>query len=768
MSYLDHLNERQREAVQHLEGPLLVVAGAGSGKTRVITYRIAYLIDHIGVEPWRILAVTFTNKAAEEMRQRVHRLLGGRPLAGQPLISTFHSFCVRVLRRYIESLQAGYTTHFSIYDDEDSQRLIKSAAKELGLEEKLPPRMVQSVISQAKNRGLTAASYLEQIASQRDVKKEGIAKLFQLYEQRLRAANALDFDDLLLKAVELLRRNGAAREHYNHRFQHILIDEYQDTNRPQFELIRLLTQKQQNLCVVGDPDQSIYRFRGADIHNIIDFERYYPQARVITLDQNYRSTQRILLVANSVISHNTRRPEKSLRTENELGPRVAYYHASNGDEEARFVVQTINELMAQRRLDDQKLRVAVLYRTNAQSRLLEEACRRAGLGFHMVGGFSFYKRAEIRDIVAYLKLALNPWDDESLRRIINTPPRGLGQKTIEALQSLARERTLSLWESIALMLAEPMLPSRSLSSLRQFKELIEWLAAYARAESLAKVVQATIEETGYAQALRERTLAGVEALEAENRLMNLDELVSAAVDAEERGETLREFIDHAALVSDADEYDPEASVTLMTMHSAKGVEFEVVFIVGLEEGLFPHARSGREADEIEEERRLCYVAITRAQKRLYLTHAQSRRLHGEQISAEPSRFLKEMPLDQLEDLSYGQSWLSAQRALAAMAESAPFQPTRSFAGKTYNSVESLQEFFRQRGITVDLKKSEARKKSEMRRRPLLPGARVRHPKYGIGQVLKREGAGQEVKLTIQFPGFGQRKLKEQVAELEEL
>lgn len=770
MSYLDQLNEPQREAVTSVDGPLLVVAGAGSGKTRVITYKIAYLIDQIHVEPWRILAVTFTNKAADEMRQRVERLLEGRPLSGQPVISTFHSFCVRVLRRHIESLQAGYTRNFSIYDDDDSQRVIKAGLKELGLDEKLlPPRLAQSAISQAKSRGLSAAGYLEQVNYARDARKDGIAKLFQFYERRLRAADALDFDDLLLKAVELLRRDPAARDYYNQRFHHILIDEYQDTNRPQFELIRLLTEKRQNLCVVGDPDQAIYMWRGADIQNIIDFETHYPNAKAITLDQNYRSTQRILTVANHVIRHNTQRPEKSLRTENELGERVAYYHALNGDDEARFVVRNITELAAHRNIaEDKKPRVAVLYRTNAQSRLFEEACRREGIGFNMVGGFSFYKRAEIRDVMAYLKLALNLWDDESLLRIINTPARGLGQKTIETIQLIARERGLSLWEGIALALAEQRLPPRSLSPLQLFKDLIEWLEAYARTEKLSTVVRAAMDETGYAQALKDKALIGADALEAENRLMNLEELVSAAVEAEERGESLREFIDRAALVSDADEYDPDAAVTLMTMHSAKGLEFEVVFIVGLEEGLFPHARSSHDAAELEEERRLCYVAITRAQKQLYLTHARSRRLHGEEVSTEPSRFLKEVPLDQLEDLSYGQSWLRSQNAPVASREPARSKPARAFEGKTYNSIESLQEYFKQKGIAVDLKKSGAEKKPGGPRTGLSPGARVRHPKYGVGQVLKREGAGDEVKLTIRFPGFGDRKLMERVAELEEL
>ncbi|MBI3950612.1 MAG: DUF3553 domain-containing protein [Acidobacteria bacterium] len=786
MDYLDQLNERQREAVMCVNGPLLVVAGAGSGKTRVITYKIAYLIDRMEVEPWRILAVTFTNKAADEMRQRVERLLEGRALSDQPLISTFHSFCVRILRRRIESLQAGYTRNFSIYDDDDSQRVIKAGLKELHIDEKmLPPRAVQSAISQAKSRGLSAAGYLEQVNYAKDAKKDGIARVFQLYEQRLRAANALDFDDLLLKAVELLRRDPQVRATYNGRFRHVLVDEFQDTNGIQYELTRLITEpvtqsereridreafwRGRSLCVVGDVDQTIYSWRGSDPNIILGFQQDFPEAKVITLDQNYRSTQRILTVANSVIRHNTQRPEKSLRTENDMGEHVAYYHAYNGDDEAGFVVQKIRELPPQGRgSGGNNTRVAVLYRTNAQSRLFEEACRREGIRFNMVGGFSFYKRAEVRDIVAYLKLALNFWDDESLLRIINTPARGLGQKAVEAIQIIARERGITLWESIALVLAEQMLPARTLQPLRLFEGILERLATLARTEPISRIVQAAMEETGYVQALEGKSLSGADALDAENRLMNLEELMSAAAEAEERGETLREFIDHAALVSDADDYDPDAPVTLMTMHSAKGLEFPVVFIVGLEEGLFPHSRSKDDPAELEEERRLCYVAITRAQKQLYLMHARSRRVHGEETSAEPSRFLNEMPLDQLEDLSYGQSWLKSRHAPARSFEPAPPKPTRTFMGKTYNSVESLQEFFKQKGMAINPEKPEAEKKPPKHRRGLTPGARVRHPKYGVGQVLKREGSGHDVKLTIRFPGFGERKLMERVAELEEL
>ncbi len=767
MNYLDQLNERQREAVMNVEGPLLVVAGAGSGKTRVITYRVAYLIDQVGVDPRQILAVTFTNKAAEEMRERVGQLLDSRSFPELPLICTFHSFCLRLLRAHIAAHPSGYTRHFSIYDDDDSLRAIKVAMKELQLNERLlSPRTVQAVISQAKNRGLTAAAYRARARREGDPQKEAIGQIFQWYERHLRATNALDFDDLLLKAVELLRSQRSLRQQYSERFRHILIDEYQDTNHPQFELTRLLAERHQNLCVVGDPDQSIYRFRGADIHNIIDFKTHFPHAKVVTLEQNYRSTQRILAVANSLISHNTQRPEKSLRTENEPGHPVALYQAETGEEEAHFVVETIKDLL--HRSDRQRpLRVAVLYRTNAQSRLFEEACRREGLAFNIVGGFSFYKRAEIRDIIAYLKLALNHRDAESFRRIINVPPRGIGKKTMEVMESMAKERHLSLWEALTELLAERAVPARTLHRLQHFKDLVERLGQLVETGSVADVVRATLEETGYTQFLQDKMQTGADALDAENRLANLQELMSAAVEAEERGETLREFIDHAALVSDADEYNPEAPVTLMTVHSAKGLEFPVVFIVGLEEGLFPHARSRHDRAELEEERRLCYVAITRAQKRLYLTFARYRRLRGEITPTEPSRFLKEIPLDDLEDLSATPRRARLQPASLAPPPPAP-KPRRPFPGKTYNTVESLREFFQQRGLSTDPQPSARDERTGRRSRSFRPGTRVRHRQYGTGRVLKREPTSNGVKLTIQFPGFGIRKMIEHIAELEEL
>ncbi|MCS6818138.1 MAG: UvrD-helicase domain-containing protein [Blastocatellia bacterium] len=765
MSYLDDLNPAQRAAVLYMEGPLLVLAGAGSGKTRVITYKIAYMLDHLNIDPAHILAVTFTNKAAEEMRGRVARLLNADGSSALPWIGTFHGFCTRLLRRHIERLGQGYTSDFSIYDEEDQLRLLRTCLRERGLDERtLSLRAIQARISRAKSRGLTPADLHDDPEWMLTPERALALSLFEQYEQRLRAANALDFDDLLLKAVALLRQGRDLRARYREQFRFILVDEYQDTNPLQLELLLLLAAEHtvhsasktpggvsfnRHLCVVGDPDQSIYRWRGADPHNVLEFERHFPNARLITLERNYRSTKTILAVANAVIRHNTKRKEKILWTENEDGPRVGYYLAETAEDEADFVIERIRAHLER----ESQTRVAVLYRTNAQSRLFEEACRRVGLPFRIVGGFSFYKRAEIRDVLAYVRLALNPWDDESLRRILNVPPRGIGRKTLDALEQWARTAQLSLWDVLRLAVLERRLPERALHGACAFIQLIERIRTCAQRGTIAETFRLAIHETGYAQALR----AAVDPLETESRLSNLEELLSAAAEADERGERVREFVDRTALVSDADDYDPNAPVTLMTMHSAKGLEFSVVFIVGLEEGLFPHARSSEDPEELEEERRLFYVAITRAERQLYLTHARTRRYQGEPTSTTPSRFLRELPSDLLEDLS-----------------SIPKRP--SYTGPTYNSIAQIEQFFRERGRTIALGKSpaatqnvshEQQENASTSPRSRFPvGARVRHPHYGVGQVIGREERGGSVTLTVVFAGAGKRKFIEGIAPLE--
>src|SRR2546423_2500202 len=630
--FLSQLNPQQREAVTTGDGPLLILAGAGSGKTRVIAHRIAYLIAERGVWPRNILAVTFTNKAAEEMRNRVSKLIEGLELGSAPVISTFHSLCVRLLRRDIEALQAGYTRSFTIYDQDDTVRLTRNCIRDLGIDDKqYAPRSVQGAISAAKNRGEDAESYTAR-AQFVDERRASIARVFQLYEERLQKNNALDFDDLLIKTVRLLRDVPEVRERYNDRFRYLLVDEYQDTNQLQFASIRLLTEKQQNICVVGDPDQSIYRWRGADITNILKFEEHFPSAKVIRLEENYRSTQNILDLASGVIKRNVERKEKALWTQNPAGEKIRYYQALDADLEARFVASKIQEHL--RAHPD--IRAAVLYRTNSQSRVFEEAMRRAGLSYNIVGGFSFYERMEVRDIIAYLKLAMNPHDSIALQRVINTPPRGIGKVTLVEIETRAREYGISYWEAISdLLSVGERLSPRAITSLGNFQRIVRELGVQVQAltnpdelensvESASPVsdlVKAAILDTGYENALKAEASD-----EAEARLENLQELVNAAVDYDEQGtEGIRDFIDHSALVADTDQYKADVPVTLMTAHSAKGLEFPLVFIVGLEDGLFPHSRSLSDASDIEEERRLCYVAMTRAETFLYVTHAVKRR-----------------------------------------------------------------------------------------------------------------------------------------------
>jgi len=831
IEFLSQLNEQQREAVTSGDGPLLILAGAGSGKTRVIAYRITYLIAQRGIWPRNILAVTFTNKAAEEMRKRVSRLLEGLEIGSAPLISTFHSLCVRILRRDIEALKTGYSRSFTVYDQDDAVRLTRNCLRDLGLDERqLMPRSVQAAISAAKNRGEDAEVFSAR-AHYIDERRASIARVFQLYEERLQKNNALDFDDLLIKTVRLLRDATEVREKYNDRFRYLLVDEYQDTNSLQFGLIRLLTERQQNICVVGDPDQSIYRWRGADITNILKFEEHFPSAKVIRLEENYRSTQNILDLASGVIRHNVERKEKALWTQNPSGERIRYFQALDAETEARFVAAKIQEHLAA----EPDLRAAVLYRTNSQSRVFEEAMRRASLSYNIVGGFSFYERMEVRDIIAYLKLAMNPHDSIALQRVVNTPPRGVGKMTLDEIDTRERELGVSSWEAISdLIQDEQRLAARAIASLTNFQRIVSGLsmkvAAAAQSESpVSDVVKAAIFDSGYEGALKAENSD-----EAEARLENLQELVNAAVDYDEQGlEGLREFIDHSALISDADQYKADVPVTLMTAHSAKGLEFPLVFIVGLEDGLFPHSRSLSDVSDIEEERRLCYVAMTRAEKYLYVTHAVKRRVYGEELASEPSQFLNEMPLELIDDLSRGKSWLSFARgskALESAAGSLAYEydesskgedgevfsesgqsgqlsakrPGTKYSGKTYDNVESIEEFFRKRaaqmgGGKVASSKSQApgRGSSPNRRAPqagspprvvdregsrstlnadkdvrapgasdFVPGSYVRHSKYGRGLVLRREGSGDQSKLTVSFPGYGQKKLVEKYAALE--
>ncbi|MFN8007578.1 MAG: UvrD-helicase domain-containing protein [Terriglobia bacterium] len=732
------LNPAQLEAVQYGEGPLLILAGAGSGKTRVITYRIASLIDRRKVQPDHILAVTFTNKAAEQMRNRVSSLLFSIS-TNQPLISTFHSFCVRVLRRYVKAL--GYDNNFSIYDEADQLNVVKGCIKELDLDDKAySPRSVLSRISYAKNHALSPETVYSQAY---DPKSERIAVLYDLYEKRLKTASALDFDDLLLKTVLLLNQESSIRLHLNHQYPFISIDEYQDTNRVQYQLIRLLTQAQQNLCVVGDEDQSIYGWRGADIQNILSFEQDYPNARIIKLEQNYRSTQPILDAAGAVVGNNEERKGKKLWTDKKEGDLLSLFEASDSESEALFVVERILEYQRRHPLDT----AAVLYRTNFQSRLFEEVCRRNNLKYLVVGGFSFYERAEIKDLLAYLKLCLNPHDSVSFARVINVPSRGLGKSSLDALNQEASARRVSLWEAMHRLIENQTLPARALKSMEDFRKIVQTAIEGISTLPLSKLVEHVVESSGYMHWLEEEDTE-----ESRSRVENIEELINAARDAESRGESLRDFLDHAALVSDTDDLDEKAKVVLLTTHSAKGLEFPIVFLVGLEEGLFPHSRSLSSQKELEEERRICYVGMTRAQKKLVLTRAKFRRFlgTGSLEPTQPSRFLREVPVDLIENLS----------ALPLRKKASVYE------GPVVNSKEAIQQFYQQRGRTIDL--APISKHLPSAKSSLMKGSYVRHPKFGVGTVIRCEGEGDDAKLTVSFPGYGIKKMIQKYAGLEKV
>jgi DNA helicase II / ATP-dependent DNA helicase PcrA len=597
MDFLSGLNPQQREAVVVTEGPLLILAGAGSGKTRVITHRIAHLITANHVPPSSILAVTFTNKAAAEMRSRVMSLLEDAALPSSPQLATFHSFCVRLLRRDGDALAAirpGFTRTFSIYDDEDQLAIVKAAYRRMGLDEKeMPYRAALAQISHAKSQKKTPQ---ELYAKSADPRVTRLAVVYEEYEKVLRQANALDFDDLLLESVRLLQDDADTRDAWNRRLNYLMIDEYQDTNRSQYELMRLLSQQHDNVCVVGDEDQSIYSWRGADIRNILDFEKDFPRAKTIRLEQNYRSTKNIIEAASALVANNQERKGKWLWTEADEGDMLSIYPAADAENEALFIADTINKILRQH----PERRIAVLYRTNSQSRHIEEAMRRYSLKYNIVGGFSYYQRAEVKDIIAYLKLAASQLDSISLARIVNVPARGIGRTTLEQAEQFAAENNMPLWDAMGRMLEENRFGTRAHAAVAAFRNMVEELAEDVRAKPLNEALKFIEDRTGYRRMLEQENTP-----EAEARIENLNELMTAAAEAVERGETVGDFLDHAALVADADAIDASARITLMTMHNAKGLEFPVVFLAGMEEGLFPHSRSLLNESSMEEERRLC-------------------------------------------------------------------------------------------------------------------------------------------------------------------
>jgi len=763
MDFLEGLNPRQREAVAHVEGPLLVLAGAGSGKTRVITHRMAHLMAGHRVPGWAILAVTFTNKASGEMRDRVRSLIASNEVAGAdslPMVATFHSFCVRLLRREgakLAEVRRGFTPLFSIYDDDDQLSVLRSVYKQLGLDEKfLAYRAALSRISHAKSHKETPED-LARAAT--DPVSTRLAVIYDRYQTRLLESNAMDFDDLLLEAVRLLAHDRLTREKLNRRYEFLMVDEYQDTNRSQYELMRLLSSERGNVAVVGDEDQSIYGWRGANIRNILDFERDFPGAKIIRLEQNYRSTKNILEAASAVVANNTERIGKWLWTESGAGDKVTLYEAPDAENEALWIADTIEAHLSRNPKD----RAAVLYRTNAQSRQIEEALRRYGRKYIVVGGFSFYQRAEVKDVIAYLKALVSPQDSISLLRIVNTPARGIGRTTVEQIEQYAQAHGLSLWSALERMLEERAFPTRAEAALGGFHRMMAAMAGGVESRTVAETLRAVLENTGYRKILEEE---GTQ--EAQGRLGNLDELLNAAVDASERGETIRDFLDHAALVSDADSVDERAPVSLLTMHNAKGLEFPVVFIAGMEEGLFPHSRSVDSEGAMEEERRLCYVAMTRAEKRLYLSWARYRRRFGggQPEASIRSRFLQEVPPALLEKArgQSGQVDLYAEQHL--VRETAR---KNLYTGKTYNSVENIRQFFG--GATPPSVAANAQAKPRAAAgpvavpKPVAPirkktglGSTIEHVKYGRGTIVRLEGSGEDAKVTVSFPGYGLKKL----------
>jgi DNA helicase-2/ATP-dependent DNA helicase PcrA len=778
MDFLEGLNAQQREAVAYTEGPLLILAGAGSGKTRVITHRIAHIITSRRVMPAAVLAVTFTNKAANEMRERVAALLADVHLDSLPTVSTFHSFCVRLLRRDgdpLARIRPGFTRRFTIYDDEDQLQIVKAAYRGLGLDEKefMQYRAALSRISHSKNRKETAQDLYKTAANP---ETERLAAVFEEYEKALRNANALDFDDLLLEAVRLLQHDEATRSAWNRRLSYVMIDEYQDTNRSQYELMRLLSEGHGNVCVVGDEDQSIYSWRGADIRNILDFEHDFPKARTIRLEQNYRSTKNILAAAGAVVENNLARKGKTLWTQAEAGQKLGLYGGFDAENEALFIADAIEKHLGVHPEDH----VAVLYRTNFQSRQIEEALRRYGRKYNVVGGFSFYQRAEIKDTVAYLKLAVSNTDSVSLLRVINTPARGIGRTTVDQIEKFARENGLSLWEAIGRIVDDQALSTRSQSALVAFRNLVQELSLVASSEPMPKLIRFILDRTGYRQMLEQE-----KSPETEARLENLDELLNAAQEASERGETVGDFLDHAALDADADHVDEKSPVCLMTLHNAKGLEFPVVFLSGMENGLFPHSRSVNSEEQMEEERRLCYVGMTRARKRLILTWARFRRRFGggDQEKSMPSPFLSEVPAELLVNLGPqdepGEVDLFSERY--DVRQSAR---RNTFTGKTYNSIDHINQWFGDRGMAPGGPRppqGQQKPPSPLPRPPVpakplpqapppvrrgaRPGTQVDHPKYGRGTVVRREGEGEDAKITVNFPRFGLKKLVEKYAGL---
>ena len=734
MSIYDTLNEQQREAVYCTDGPLLILAGAGSGKTRVLTHRIAYLIEEKGVNPWNILAITFTNKAAGEMRERVDNLVG---FGSESIwVSTFHSTCVRILRRHIDRL--GYDTNFTIYDTDDQKTLMKDVCKQVQIDTKVyKERNLLAAISAAKNEMISAQEYA--LNAQGDFGKEKIAKVYQEYEKQMHANNALDFDDLLVKTVQLFETQPDVLENYQERFRYIMVDEYQDTNTVQFQLVSLLAGKYRNLCVVGDDDQSIYKFRGANIKNILNFEQEFPDATVIKLEQNYRSTGNILDAANAVISNNVGRKDKQLWTDNGEGEKIKFCQFDTGYDEAEYIADDIErEVRNGASYNDH----AILYRTNAQSRLFEERFVAQNIPYKIVGGVNFYARREIKDVLAYLKTIDNGKDDLAVRRIINVPKRGIGLTTINRIQESAASRGIGFYDAL---LGLDLIPgvARGAAKLEGFVALIEYFKGVAETLSLSDLLQEVIDKTGYIESLEAE---GKE--EAETRIENIDELRSkvavyeeSCLDQDEKP-TLSGFLEEVALVADIDSLDEEQDyVVLMTLHSAKGLEFPHVYLAGMEDGLFPSYMTvtSDDREDMEEERRLCYVGITRAEQKLTMTSAMRRMVRGETQYNKVSRFMKEIPLELLDNGNRSLKMFEERQEIPK--QTAYTQAKQTFKAKAFSAAAPKQfAVSKEKGLDYGV------------------GDRVRHMKFGEGIVTQITEGGRDFEVTVEFDTVGVKKM----------
>ncbi|GAM09058.1 ATP-dependent DNA helicase PcrA [Geobacter sp. OR-1] len=742
---LNKLNPPQREAVLHGEGPLLILAGAGSGKTRVIVHRIAQLVRVSGVPAWQILAVTFTNKAAGEMRERVEKELGGGEM---PLISTFHSLCARILRQ--DGHRLGYDRSFAIYDDSDTQKLLKEILAELNLDDKrFSARALAAAIDDCKNSGRSA----DEIPH--DFQHAVLAKVYTAYQDRLKRCNALDFGDLVMMAVKLFETEPDLLSHYRDRWRWLLVDEYQDTNPIQYRLIRLLAGERRNLCVVGDDDQSIYRWRGADIRNILDFEKDFPGVRVVKLEQNYRSTQAILSAAGAVVAKNRGRKAKKLWTENREGERIAYHRLEDERGEARFVCR---EIARHRQGGGALADIAVFYRTNAQSRPVEDALVAEGIPYHMVGGMRFYERMEVKDILAYLKVLVNPADEMALKRIVNTPPRGIGHATLDRIAEVAAQQGITYYEGLRYCYASSALSSGPRGKLASFVAMMDGFASLLDDLSLEEITSRIIRDSGYEAKLREERTE-----ESADRLANLQELLAAMAEFEQAGDEKGAalFLEQVALISDLERGEKgRDSVTLMTLHAAKGLEFPVVFIVGLEERLFPHVRALDDNEQMEEERRLCYVGMTRAMQRLFLTNARRRRVFGQDQMNPPSRFISDIPNDLIdfeETPSHSSSWGAANWSRQA----GPGPERRESESPV--SQHNLGRVLTREGEESGFPEVEVVPDEES---GVMLGMKVRHGKFGVGTIRRIEGSGDEQKVIVWFNSVGPKKLLVRFAGLE--